>query len=89
MKLWTALAIILFSAGTAAAMVSDEDTLKAVEAFMAGQTALQQKDWDTAIPALEKALSFNPELFMAHLYAGQAYLAKKDTARASSTSSAP
>jgi tetratricopeptide (TPR) repeat protein len=81
MKLWTTLAIILFSAVTALATVSDEDTLKAVESFMAGQTALQQKDFDTAIPALEKALSFNPELYMAQLYLGQAYLAKKDTAK--------
>jgi len=81
MRLWTTLAIILLSAASAVAMVSDEDTLKAVESFMAGQTALQQKDFDTAIPALEKALSFNPELYMAQLYLGQAYLAKKDTAK--------
>jgi tetratricopeptide (TPR) repeat protein len=60
---------------------SDEATLAAVQAFSAGQEAAQKQDWDTAIPALEKALSLNPELFLAHYYLGAAYISKKDIAK--------
>ena len=69
------------SVGVASAEVSDQATLAAVEAFSAGQTALQANDLPKAITELEKALSFNPELFIAHYYLGKALLAKQDTAK--------
>ncbi len=79
MKHWLVMLFIAgVSAGSAWAQTSDEATLAAVEAYTAGQAAAQKSDWDTAIPALEKALSLNADLFNAHYFLGFAYLAKKD-----------
>ena len=77
------LSLVLALCGTLAWAqgVSDQATAAAVEAFTTGQEAVQKQDWDTAIPALEKALSFNPELFLSHFYLGAAYVAKQNAAK--------
>jgi len=77
-----ALIFVLCGAVAWAQGVSDEATAAAVAAFSTGQEAVQKRDWDTAIPALEKALSLNPELFLSHFYLGASYLAKQNTAQA-------
>ncbi len=84
MRKWMVLsaAALLAAAGTANALVSDEDTLKAVEAYTKGQEAVTKGQWDAAIPALESAVKLNPELFVAHYYLGYAYQKKGNTAKA-------
>jgi tetratricopeptide (TPR) repeat protein len=76
--------LILVLCGTFAAAqgVSDQATAAAVEAFTTGQEAVQKGDVAAAIPALEKALSLNPELHMAHYWLGLALVAKQEPAKA-------
>jgi tetratricopeptide (TPR) repeat protein len=83
MSKWMVLsAVLLAAAGPATALVSDEDTLKAVEAYTKGQEAFDKHQWDTAIPALESAIKLNPELFVSHYYLGFAYQQKGNSAKA-------
>jgi tetratricopeptide (TPR) repeat protein len=84
MKKWLLSGLMIVTLPTAPvwAQASDEATLAAVQSFTAGQEAAQKSDWDTAIPALEKALSLNPELYVAHYWLGLACVAKKDSAKA-------
>ena len=84
MKQWLLLGLLMMVALPTTpvwAQASDEATLAAVEAFSAGQAAAQKQDWDAAIPALEKALSLNPELLLSHFYLGAAYLAKQNVVK--------
>jgi tetratricopeptide (TPR) repeat protein len=84
MRKWMVLSatVLLAAAGTANALVSDEDTLKAVEAYTKGQEAVTKGQWDAAIPALESAIKLNPELFVANYYLGFAYQKKGNSAKA-------
>jgi len=78
------LSLVLALCGTLAWAqgVSDQATAAAVEAFTTGQEAVQKGDFATAIPALEKALSLNPELHMAHYWLGLALVAKQEPVKA-------
>ena len=84
MRKWVLVLGVALAATGAAALeqASDEATLKAVEAYTAGQAAVQKGDMDKAIPALEKAVSLNPDLFVSHYYLGFAYNAKGNQAKA-------
>ena len=84
MRKWVLVLIVALSASGAAALeqASDEATLKAVEAYTAGQAAVQKGEMDKAIPALEKAIKLNPDLFVGHYYLGFAYNAKGNQAKA-------
>ncbi len=81
-RLLLLLAIIVIPTALLRAQASDEATLAAVQSFTAGQAAAQKGDWDTAIPALEKALSLDSQLFMSNFYLGAAYAAKQNSAKA-------
>jgi tetratricopeptide (TPR) repeat protein len=74
--------LVTSAANTWALQESGEATLQAVQAFTAGQEALQKNDLNTAIPLLEKAVSLNPDLFLSHWYLGIAYSKKQNTAKA-------
>ena len=72
MKKWLALAVALVVACSAFA----QDAPGAKD-FLAGQEAMKTNNFDAAIPALEKAVSANPDLFAGYYYLGFAYRAKK------------
>lgn len=74
--------LLALTAHAGAQGVSDEATAQAVTAFTTGQEAVQKNDLATGIPALEKALALNPELFVAHYWLGLAYVAKQDPLKA-------
>jgi tetratricopeptide (TPR) repeat protein len=74
--------LVLCGTGAWAQVVSDEATAAAVNAFSAGQEAVRKGDAATAIPALEKALALNPELYMARYWLGLAYVMKQDPVKA-------
>jgi tetratricopeptide (TPR) repeat protein len=79
MKNWMVIvAMVALPATGAWALASEQDTLAAVEAFTTGKDAALKQNWDAAIPALEKAVTLNPDLFVANYYLGYAYLAKQD-----------
>jgi tetratricopeptide (TPR) repeat protein len=62
--------------------VSDEAVAAAANSFLTGREAVQKGDLATGVPALEKALSLNPEMFVAHYWLGLAYIQQKDSAKA-------
>jgi tetratricopeptide (TPR) repeat protein len=79
MRKWLlTLTLVVLPTASLWAQASDEATLAAVQAFGVGQEAAQKGDWATAIPALEKAVSLNPDLFISHFYLGVGYLTKQD-----------
>jgi tetratricopeptide (TPR) repeat protein len=73
MKRWLALAV----ASVIASAASAQQDAPGAKDFLAGQEAMKKKDFDAAIPALEKALAANPELFASNYYLGFAYKAKQ------------
>jgi tetratricopeptide (TPR) repeat protein len=46
--------------------------------FLAGQEAIKTNNFDAAIPAFEKALAANPELFASNYFLGWSYKAKQN-----------
>ncbi|MGH9323080.1 MAG: tetratricopeptide repeat protein [Vicinamibacteria bacterium] len=76
MKKWLALAAALAIGSAALAQEQPGAT-----DFLAGQEAIKKNDFDAAIPAFEKALSANPELFASNYFLGWAYRAKENWAK--------
>jgi tetratricopeptide (TPR) repeat protein len=78
------LSLILVLCGTLAWAqgVSDEAVAAAANSFLTGQEAVQKGDLATGVPALEKALTLNPDMFVAHYWLGLAYLQKQDPVKA-------
>ena len=74
MKKW--LAVIVVSL-IATAGFTQEQPPGAAD-YLAGQEAMEKNDFDTAIPALEKALAANPDLYASHYFLGFAYQSKKE-----------
>ncbi|HSF15848.1 MAG TPA: tetratricopeptide repeat protein [Vicinamibacteria bacterium] len=74
MKTWLTFVIASLVAG--GAMAQQEQP--GAQDFLAGQEAIKKNDYDAAIPAFEKALSANPELFASNYYLGWAYRAKQN-----------
>jgi tetratricopeptide (TPR) repeat protein len=81
-KALLSIVLVLCGTGAWAQGVSDEATAAAVISFSAGQEAVQKGDAATAIPALEKALALNPDLFVAHYWLGLAFVTKQDSVKA-------
>lgn len=80
MKTWLTLAIAAFASGA----IAQQDTRPGAQDFLAGQEAIKKNDFDSAIPAFEKALTANPDLFASNYYLGWAYRAKKNWAKCGS-----
>lgn len=77
MNKWLALAV---ASVVASAAFAQQDAPGAKD-FLAGQEAMKKKDFDAAIPAFEKALSSNPDLFASNYYLGWAYRTKQNWAK--------
>jgi tetratricopeptide (TPR) repeat protein len=76
-------AVLVLSCASAWAQgVSDQAMAAAASSYLTGQEAVQKGDLATGIPALEKALSLNPEMFVAHYWLGLAYLQKQEPIKA-------
>lgn len=73
MNKWLALAV---ASVVASAAFAQQDAPGAKD-YLAGQAAWEKKDYDTAIPAFEKALAANPSLFASNYYLGWAYRVKQ------------
>ena len=73
MKKWLAVAVFLIFVSNAFA----QELPPGGKEYKAGEEAMKKNDFDTAIPAFEKALAANPDLFASHYYLGFAYRAKK------------
>jgi tetratricopeptide (TPR) repeat protein len=74
MKKWLALAIA--SAVASGAFAQQEQP--GAKDFLAGQDAIKKNNFDAAIPAFEKALAANADLFASNYYLGWAYRAKQN-----------
>jgi tetratricopeptide (TPR) repeat protein len=74
MNKWLALAMI-FAIGSGAALAQEQPGAKD---YMAGQEAIKANNFDAAIPAFEKALAANPDLFASNYFLGWAYKAKQN-----------
>jgi tetratricopeptide (TPR) repeat protein len=72
MNKWLALAMT-FTIGAAEAQEQP-----GAKDFLAGQEAFNAKNIDAAIPAFEKALAANPDLYASNFYLGWAYKAKQN-----------
>ncbi|HLE68181.1 MAG TPA: tetratricopeptide repeat protein, partial [Vicinamibacteria bacterium] len=75
MNKWLALAIA-FAIGGGAALAQEEQP--GVKDFLAGQEAVKTNNFDAAIPAFEKALVANPDLFASNYFLGWSYKAKQN-----------
>ena len=80
MKKWVGVAILVLLAGSS--MAQEQAMPPGAEAFKKGQEAANKGNWDAAIPALEKALSENPDLYASHYYLGFAYSNKRNFEKA-------
>lgn len=74
MKKWLVVAVISLVAGAAFA----QEQPPGAADFLAGQEAMKKNDFASAIPALEKALAANPDLYAGHYYLGFAYQSNKE-----------
>jgi tetratricopeptide (TPR) repeat protein len=79
---WTLSVILVLGAAEAFAFQSAEASVEAVQAYTQGYTAATQKDWATAVPLLEKAVSLNPEMFVSHFWLGVSYQAQNNVVKA-------
>jgi tetratricopeptide (TPR) repeat protein len=75
MNKWLALAMA-FAIGSGGALAQEEQP--GVKDFLAGQEAVKTNNFDAAIPAFEKALVANPELFASNYFLGWSYKAKQN-----------
>src|SRR3990172_3602844 len=75
MNKWLALAIA-FAIGGGVALAQEEQP--GVKDFLAGQEAIKTNNFDAAIPAFEKALAANPDLFASNYFLGWSYKAKQN-----------
>ena len=67
MNKWLALAMC-FAIGGGAALAQQEQP--GAKDFLAGQEAVKANNFDAAIPAFEKALVANPDLFASNFFLG-------------------
>ena len=74
MNKWLALAMI-FAIGGGAALAQEQP---GATDYLAGQEAIKTNNFDAAIPAFEKALAANPDLFASNYFLGWAYKAKQN-----------
>ena len=75
MNKWLALAMA-FAIGGGAALAQEEQP--GAKDFLAGQEAVKTNNFDAAIPAFEKALAANPDLFASNYFLGWGYKAKQN-----------
>lgn len=75
MNKWLALAMTIAIGGGAALAQQEQPGAKD---FLAGQEAIKTNNFDAAIPAFEKALAANPDLFASNYFLGWAYKAKQN-----------
>jgi tetratricopeptide (TPR) repeat protein len=75
MNKWLALAMA-FTIGGGTALAQEEQP--GAKDFLAGQEAINAKNYDAAIPAFEKALAANPDLFASNYFLGWAYKQKQN-----------
>ncbi len=75
MNKWLALAMT-FLIGGGAALAQQEQA--GAKDFLAGQEAIKTNNFDAAIPAFEKALAANPDLFASNYFLGWSYKAKQN-----------
>jgi tetratricopeptide (TPR) repeat protein len=75
MNKWLALAMV-FAIGGGAALAQEEQP--GAKDFLAGQEAIKTNNFDAAIPAFEKALAANPDLFASNYFLGWSYKAKQN-----------
>jgi tetratricopeptide (TPR) repeat protein len=74
MNKWLALAMA-FAIDGGAALAQEQPGAKD---FLAGQEAIKTNNFDAAIPAFEKALAANPDLYASNYFLGWAYKAKQN-----------
>jgi len=75
MNKWLAFAMA-FAIGGGVALAQEEQP--GAKDFLAGQEAVKANNFDAAIPAFEKALAANPDLFASNYFLGWAYKAKQN-----------
>jgi tetratricopeptide (TPR) repeat protein len=74
MNKWLASAMAI-AIGSGASFAQEQPGAKD---FLAGQEAIKTNNFDAAIPAFEKALAANPDLFASNYFLGWAYKAKQN-----------
>jgi TolA-binding protein len=79
---WALAVLVLILSTNGASAYQAEASIEAVQAYTQGYKAVTAKDWATAIPLLEKAVTLSPEMFVAHFWLGVCNQSQKNIDKA-------